>query len=39
MKSQKNSWPWGLGPKNNIWASWAQNTYLTMCQEPWFQFL
>ena len=27
MKSQKISWPCGLGPRNYIWAIWAQKTY------------
>ena len=39
MKSQKTSWPWDLEPKNNIWATWTQNTYLAITQEPWLQFL
>ena len=35
MKSQKMSWPWGLGPKNYIWATWAQKTYPAISPEPW----
>ena len=26
MRSQKIYWPWGLGPKNYIWANWARKT-------------
>ena len=38
MKSQKIFWPWALGPKNYIWASWAQKTYPAKSPEPWLQF-
>ena len=38
MKSQKISWPWGLGPGNYIWATWAQKTYPAICPEHWLQF-
>ena len=34
MKSQKISWPWGLGPRNYIWATWAWKMYQTICPEP-----
>ena len=27
MKSQQISGPCGLGPRNYIWATWAQKTY------------
>ena len=38
MKSPKCFWPWGLGPRNYIWATWAQKIYLAISPEPWFQF-
>ena len=39
MKSQKMSWPWAVGPKNYIWATWAQKIYPSISPEPWLQFL
>ena len=27
-----------LGPKNYIWATWAQKMYLAIIPEPWLQF-
>ena len=36
MKSQKMSW--GLGPRNYIWATWAQKTYPAISPELWLQF-
>ena len=38
MKSEIMSWPWDLGPRNYIWATWAQETYPAIRQEPWLQF-
>ena len=38
MKPQKMYWPWGLGPRNYIWATWAQKTYPTISPEPWLQY-
>ena len=29
---------WGLGSKNQFWASWAQKTYQAISPEPWIQF-
>ena len=34
MKSQKISWPSGQGPRNYIWATWAQQTCQTINPEP-----
>ena len=30
IKSQKISWPWGLGLRNYIWATWTQKMYPTI---------
>ena len=38
MKSQKMSWPWGLGARNYIWATWAQKTYQAISPEPYYNF-
>ena len=38
MKPRKIYWPWGLGPRNYIWANWAQKTYPTIRPEPWLQY-
>ena len=38
MKSQKIYWPWGLGPRNYIWANWVQKTYQAISLEPLLQF-
>ena len=38
MKSQKMSWPWELGLRNHIWATWVQKTYQAKSRKPWFQF-
>ena len=38
MEPQKNYWPSGLGPRNYIWAAWAQKTYPTISPEPWLQY-
>ena len=27
-----------LGPRNNIWANWAQKTYQAITPEPYHQF-
>ena len=37
-KSKKTYWPWGLRPRNYIWATWAQNTYPPISPEPCLQF-
>ena len=29
---------WGLGPKNDFWANWAQKTQQAISPEPWVQF-
>ena len=34
IKSQKISWPWGLGPRNYIWATWVKKTYPAISPEP-----
>ena len=39
MKSQKVSWPWGLGPRKYIWPTRAQKMYPEISPEPWLQFL
>ena len=31
-------WPWNLGPRNYIWATWVQKTYPTIGTEPWLQY-
>ena len=38
MKSYKISWPWGVGPRNYIWATWAKKTYPVINPEPLLQF-
>ena len=38
MKPQKMYWPWNLGPRNYIWATWVQKTYPTIGTEPWLQY-
>ena len=38
MKPQKIYWPWGLGPRKYIRATWAQKTYPTISLEAWLQF-
>ena len=38
MKIQKISCPWGLGPRNYIWATWDQKTYQAISPEPQLQF-
>ena len=38
IKSGKMSWPWDLGPRDYIWATWAQKTYPAISLEPWLQF-
>ena len=38
MKSQKISWPLGLGPRNYVWATWAQEMYQAICPEEQSQF-
>ena len=38
MTSQKMSWPWGLLPRDYIWATWTQKTYPAISPEPWLQF-
>ena len=38
MKYQKISSLWGLGPRNYIWAAWAQKTYQAITPEPYHQF-
>ena len=30
IKSDKISWPWGLGPRNYIWATWTQKMHPTI---------
>ena len=39
MKSQRISWPKGLGPSNYIWTNWTKKTYPAISPEPWLQFL
>ena len=38
MKPQKIYCPWGLGPRNYIWATRTQKTYPAISPEPWIQF-
>ena len=38
MKSQKNYWPWGLGPRNYIWVTRVQKMYPVISPESWLQF-
>ena len=39
MKSRKMLSIWGLGPRNCIWATWAQKIYLAITPKPYHQFL
>lgn len=38
VKSQKNTWHWGLGYRNYIWATWAQEIYWAISSECQLQF-
>ena len=38
MKSQKNLSIWSLGPRNYIWATWAQKTYQGITPGLYHQF-
>ena len=37
-KSQKHLWPWGVRPKNYIWAIWTQKRYQAISPEPYNHF-
>ena len=37
-KSQKSLWPWGVRPRNYIWAIWAQKRYKAINPEPYNYF-
>ena len=38
VKSQKITWHWGLGYRNYIWATWAQEIYWAISSECQLQF-